>query len=240
MSVVLDGQLHDIVNILSASAGLGTAAMGLVDATKVFSCGGVSAAGFRHIVSALQGFLPAGQQPGGAAAFGREQILETLRANWLNGVPKADQKAKAKALVHLGLTSGNAAGLATAAGVDANVLTALTTKIAAGQPATPQELNVLGQFDAVLSAVLDAAYERADQRYRNVSKVLALFFSTLLGAIGGWVIADKGTSLAGYLSSSDFMIALMVGLSGTPLAPIAKDLTTTLQASVAAIRAVKR
>jgi hypothetical protein len=97
-------------------------------------------------------------------------------------------KAKAKALIHLGLTQGTASGWAAATGVDAAKLTSLAQKTAAGTTPNPDEINVLGQFDVIVSAVLDAAYERGDQKYRNASKVLATLVATRLGAIGGWIV----------------------------------------------------
>jgi hypothetical protein len=228
---ILTGNLSTILNYLSAAAGLGTAAMGLVDSTKAFG-GGPSNFGFGYIEKALTPFfVPA---PGGTTVFGKAEALRTLKANWLNGVAKADQKAKAKSLIHLGLTQGNAAALATAAGVDAAKLTALAQKTATGTKAEPEEINVLGQFDAIVSAVLDAAYERGDQKYRNACKVLAMGVATLLGVIGGWIVYGSG------MSGGQFVLCLVVGLSATPLAPVAKDLATSLQTAVAAVNVVKR
>lgn len=126
---ILNGNLGNILNLLSAAAALGTAAMGLVDATKAYR-GGPSNFGFDYIKSGIEPFLI--RSAGAPVAFGKTEILQTLKANWLNGVAKADQKAKAKSLIHLGLTQGNAAELAGAAGVDAAKLTSLAEKIANG------------------------------------------------------------------------------------------------------------
>jgi len=54
----LSGGLTAIVNLVLAAGGLGTAAMGLVDASKAF-WGGPSNFGFGHIASALKPFLVA-------------------------------------------------------------------------------------------------------------------------------------------------------------------------------------
>src|SRR5262249_7895034 len=113
---ILNGNLGNILNFLSAAAGLGMAAMGLVDAAKAF-CGGPSNFGFDFIKTAVAPFLT--DMQGARAVFGKAAVLRTLKANWLNGVDKADQKAKAKALIHLGLTPESAPQLAAAAGVDA-------------------------------------------------------------------------------------------------------------------------
>ncbi len=235
---ILSGDLSNILNFLSAAAGLGTAAMGLVDATKAF-CGGPSNFGFGYIKKAVEPFFV--KAPDAPTVFGKAQALRTLKANWLNGVAKVDQKAKAKALIHLGLTQGNAAALAAAAGVDAAKLTSLAQKTAAGTKPEPDEINVLGQFDVIVSAVLDTAYERGDQKYRNASKLLAMLVATILGAIGGWLVYGSASeSVWRYFGSWQFGLSLIVGLSATPLAPMAKDLATSLQAAVTAVRAVKR
>ena len=102
-----------LLNMIAAIGALGTAAMGLVDAFKVF-WGGPSNFGYGFIEAAVKRFVP--NTAGGPAAFGQTDVLRTLRANWLNGVAEADQKAKAKALIHLRLTKGDASALATLGG----------------------------------------------------------------------------------------------------------------------------
>ena len=82
--------------------------------------------------------------------------------------------------------------MAYAAGVDPAKLQSLAEKTAAGENVTQDEINVLGQFDAVLSAALDAAYERGDQKYRNAAKFLALVVSTIMGGVGGWIVFGNG------------------------------------------------
>jgi hypothetical protein len=219
----------DLVNMVVAAGGLGTAAMGVVDASKAF-WGGPSNFGFGYIADALDPFLA--PLPNYPAASSKAQILRTLRANWLNGVEKADQKAKAKSLIHLGLTKGNAQALANAAGVDATKLQSLADKTAAGTAVTQEELNVLGQFDAVLSAALDAAYERGDQKYRNAAKLLAMLLSTVMGGVGGWITFGS--------DYTNIILSLLVGVAATPLAPVAKDLASSLQAAAGVVGTLRR
>jgi hypothetical protein len=232
----LSGGLSQILNFLAAAGGLGTAAMGLVDATKAFG-GGPSNFGFGHIKKTLSPFLtPLGKT---SPTVGGADILQTLKANWLNGVAKADQKAKVKSLIHLGLTKGNAPALAQAAGVDPKLLESLADKTAEGKTkVSPEEMSVLGQFDAVLSAVLDAAYERGDQKYRNASKALAMLAATVMSIVGG--ITVFGNSTFPYISLDNFCLSVLVGISATPLAPVAKDLASSLQAAVNAVGSLKR
>jgi hypothetical protein len=230
-TAVID-DLPKITSILAAVGGLGTAAYGLVDACKAWG-GGVSNAGFGFIRESVEPFL----DPGGVSqAFGKADILATLRANWLNGVAKADQKAKAKSLIRLGLTPAGASRLAAAAGVDERELKACADRIHNGTDLTPQDLNILGRFDAIVSAVLDEGYERADQKYRNMSKFVAAVTAILLAAVGGALIYNG----ADYLTSRDFGIAILVGAVSTPFAPIAKDLSSSLAAAVKAVGSVKR
>lgn len=219
--------IASIGNIIAAVAALGTASMGLVDASKAFG-GGPSNFGFGLIRAGLSPFLPAE----GVGAYNRTLVLLTLRANWINGVDKSEQKAKAKSLIHLGLSKGNAAHLAQAAGVDGERLGSLAQKIASGDPATPEEINALGQFDAILSAVLDAAYERADQMYRNGCKAIATVIAVALGGVAGLVI--------GGVNSTDWIIGLIAGVTAVPLAPVAKDLVSSLQAAAAAVQTTRR
>lgn len=241
---LLNGQLGNILNLIAAIGGLGTAAMGLVDASKAF-WGGPSNFGFKFIAQTINRFLP--PATGGPTAFDGADILRTLKANWLNGVAVADQKAKAKALVHLQLSKGAAPALAALTGVDAAMLTSVAAKASAGGQVTTEELTVLGQFDVVLSAALDEAYERADQKYRNAAKLLAVIVATLLAVFGGWLIfadaaagAQGDGSLARYAGSWQFWGAVLVGVGAAPVAPIVKDLASSLQAAVAAVGAARR
>jgi hypothetical protein len=228
---VLSGSLTDIVNFIVAAGGLGTAAMGLVDASKAF-WGGPSNFGFGYVKESLDPFIT--PLDGSSPAFGKVRIVRTLKANWINGVAKADQKAKAKSLIHLGLTTDSARALAKAAGVDPDTMQSLAQKTARGQNVTQDEINVLGQFDTVLSAALDAAYERGDQKYRNAAKLLGLVCATILGVVGGWIVFGND------FTAGKIVLSLLVGLSATPLAPVAKDLASSLQAAAGAVGTLKK
>jgi hypothetical protein len=217
----------DIPGAIAAIAALGTAAFGLVDAAKAF-WGGPSNFGFGFITECLAPFADALAIADVGGAHGRNAFLNTVRANWLNGVPMADQKAAAKALIHLGLTPGNAPHLAAATGVDGARLAALAGKIAAGDPLDPDEVTLFGRFDAIVSAKLDTGFERADQRYRNAAKALAFGVSVILGIAAAPVVG------------ADLLEGVLVGVVATPLAPVAKDLTSSLAAATKALSLVKR
>ncbi len=233
---LLNTNLNSITDFMAAAGALGTAAFGLVDASKCFG-GGASNAGFSFIKRELAPFNKPLDSVGEGAPW------KTLRANWLNGVPKADQKATAKSLIRLSLKPENAEELAKATSLDAGRLAAIATSISTGSPLSTEDMNLLGRFDAVISAILDAAYERGDQQYRNTAKATAALVATILAVIAGGIIfysIEKTPSVTSYLSSSFFLLAALVGLISTPLAPVAKDVTSSLQAAVKAVNAARR
>ena len=136
----------------------------------------------------------------------------------------ADQKSIAKALVKLNLTRVSATEMARATGVDANVLASVAGKLGTGEGLTQQETDAYGRFDLLLSALLDQGYQRGDQRYRNSAKLLAVPVAVILALLGAWAI-DGGT-----LTTEDSIRATIGGLLATPLAPVAKDLSSAIQA----------
>jgi hypothetical protein len=81
----------DIPGAIAAIGALGTAAFGLVDASKAL-WGGPSNLGFGFIKECLEPFANALAVADTSGVHGRDTFLNTLKANWLNGVPMADQK----------------------------------------------------------------------------------------------------------------------------------------------------
>ncbi len=227
------GILQNLPSIITAMGGLGTAAFGLVDSTKVF-WGGVNRIGFTSIKNTVTRLTPGTPVNG----LSQAKILETLRANWYNGQDLASQKAVAKTLIKLGLNTGNAVAVADAAGVDRAALQSIVTKMTAGTALTSSESDVNGRFDLILTAMLDEAYQDGDQQYTNWTRVVAAIFAVLLAFLGGWTL--KGGVFGDYLMSNDLWRALITGVLAIPLAPIAKNLSSALAAAANAIQAVKK
>jgi hypothetical protein len=227
------GMLQSLPQIITAIGGLGTAAFGLVDSTKPF-WGGVNRIGFKRIARTTASLTP------GAAASGLTQakIIDTLRANWYNGTDLNSQKAIAKSLIKQGLNPGNASKLAHATGVDGTILQTVATKIVAGTPLASNETDVYARFDFTLTALLDEAYQRSDEAYISGTRVVASIFALALAFVGGWSL--NAGSLQAYLGSKDMWMALIAGLLATPLAPIAKDLSSALAAAVNTMQIIKR
>jgi len=222
--------LQNLPQIITAIGGLGTAAFGLVEATKVFG-GGVNHIGFKGIRTAVTPLMPPG------AALSQQKMLATLEANWFNGTDLGSQKAIAKSLIKLNLNAANAPELAAAAGVDSTTLTAVATNIASGTPLTPAQSDVYSRFDLIVTALLDEAYQRSDQTYSSGTKAWAMLFSILLALIGAVVLHTAGSQLTW---PQDLGEATLVGILATPLAPIAKDLSTALATAVNTLQLVKK
>jgi len=221
---------------VTAIGALGLAACALVDTSKTLPGGGVSKVGFACIEAAVNLFLPpapgAPLMPNLAGSF-----LYTLHANWISGMAAADQKAVAKSLIKLRLTPETSGQYATVTQVDPAVLAEVARRMTTGAALEAQHTNALGRFDLALTAILDAAYQRADQRYRNFSRLWAAVMSLILAGLGGFAIADPKLA---YLGTSQMWLALFCGLLAVPLAPITKDLTSALTAGVKMAQSLKR
>ena len=225
--------LQNLPDIITAIGGLGTAAFGLVDSTKPF-WGGVNRVGFNRIKSAVRALTP------GASSAGLTQakIVATLKANWYNGKDLASQKAIAKSLIKQNLNTGNSDDLAKATGVNSVVLKAVAGKVASGKALEQDETDVYSRLDFILTALLDEVYQDSDQAYTNWTRIWAAFFAVVLAFVGGWVL--KNVALADYWNTDDMWIALVAGLLATPLAPIAKDLSSALATAVNTMQAIKK
>jgi len=227
----------DLPSIVMAVGGLGTAAFGLVDATKIGPNGGISNAGFAFIQDTVREFLPgASRSKSLQGSRTAQDLLDVLHGNWINGRTLADQKAIAKSLLKLRLAPGTAPDFAKATGVDSTALSSVATSMTTGASLTPEQTNVLGRFDLALTALLDRGYQHADQRYRNAAKVLGMMFALVLALLGGWAISEAPAS---YFGSADMWIAVLGGFLATPLAPISKDVASALTAGVRAVQAMK-
>jgi hypothetical protein len=209
-----------IVEMISAVGALGTAATGLVDTTKIFGSG-ISYAGYPTIKQQLKPFDPLlSAIPEGAA-------YETIYGLWINGTAIEDQKAKVKALIKLGFSPSTAAALGTATGLPPAELTPLATNIANGVDLSPPQVNIYGRLDAILSSVIDAAYEKADQRYRNAAKALAAVIAIVLALLGGYAVNQSTDP-----PHASYWLYFLMGAIATPLAPVAKDITTAINTAV--------
>jgi hypothetical protein len=239
-----------LTQTITAVGGLGTAAFGLLEALKPV-IPWINWLGFPRIhrtVAALTPGVPSaaaapatpGAPPPPASAepplnaLPQSGIVNTLKSNWVNGTDLASQKAIAKSLIKLQLSAGNAAQIAAATNVDPNILKDVATNQSKGDALTQPQSDVFSRFDLIVTAILDDCYQRSDQFYRNCTRGLAALIALALAIAGCWVL-DGGT-----FKSDDFAMAILVGLLATPLAPIAKDLSTALATAVNTMQLVKK
>lgn len=224
---------------IAAVGALGTAAFGLVDSFKALPGGGISRSGFKFIRAAIVTLTPTVASLE-KTELSRDSILYTLLSQWINGVDKSNQISIAKSLIKLRLTPETAPALAAATGVDAAILTKVAAKIQAGTAVvsstqdpnalTPLESDIYGRFDLLLNTFLDQAYQRADQRYRNIAKVAAIPV-----ALGLALVA------AAYMDWTKYWApAVLIGLVSTPIAPIAKDIASAITTAAQAIQFGKK
>ncbi len=234
----VDQVTSNLGQIITAIGGLGTAAFGLLEACKPVMPW-INRIGFGGIRDAVAALSPEEANANSALnALPKNQILDSVRANWVNGTDLASQKAIAKSLVKLHLNAGNAAALAAQTSVDATVLKTVATKTAAGTALLQPESDLFSRFDLIVTAQLDAAYQHADQVYRNWTRALAAMIAVLLAVAGGWALGGK--EFWSMSDPSNLASAVLVGLLATPLAPIAKDISTALATAANTMQLVKK
>lgn len=220
--------LQGLPQVITAIGGLGTAAFGFVDASKAL-WGGVNNIGFGRIEKTVKSLTPGNP----TNALSQNKIIATLKANWFNGTDLASQKSIAKSLIKLNLGDTNAAALADTTGVDSSVLTTVAKSIRAGTALTTTQSDVYARFDLIITALLDETYQLADNVYRNWTRALAALAAIALALVGGFMVLDgSNPSIVGR--------SVLVGLLATPLAPIAKDLSTALATAVNTMQLVKK
>jgi hypothetical protein len=230
--------LANLPQVISAIGGLGTAAFGLLEAVKPV-VPGINHIGFDRIQKTVACLTP--NEPGARPpinALPQKNITDSLLANWVNGVDVGSQKAIAKSLIKLHLSPGNSAELALRTNVDPVLLQQVAASIVSGTALTQQQSDAYARFDLIVTATLDEIYQHADQVYRNWTRGLAAVIAILLAFVGGWSLEASG--FCAYLHSPAMGRALLIGLLATPLAPIAKDLSSALSAAVNTMQLVKR
>jgi hypothetical protein len=227
--------------VVTAIGGLGTAAFGLLEALKPFF-GSINRIGLSHIQETVAVLVPhqagEGLPPDPLNAPARKSILATIEANWVNGADLAAQKAVAKSLIKLHLSPGTAQTVAQNINVDPDTLRAIVVKTLAGTPLAQTESDVFSRFDLILTSMLDEAFQRSDQIYRNKTRTLAGLLAIVLALAGAWSL--EGRILFSRAHWHDLALAFLVGLISIPLAPIAKDISTALATAVNTMQVVKK
>jgi hypothetical protein len=227
--------------VITAIGGLGTAACGLLEALKPFF-GSINRIGLSRIQDTIASLTPTqsgeGVPPDPLNALPQKAVLATIEANWVNGADLAAQKAVAKTLIKFHLSPGTAETVAGNINIDPATLRSIAAKTLAGTPLAQAESDVFSRFDLIVTAMLDEAYQFSDQVYRNGTRTLAAFLAVLLALAGA--VSLEGRILFQRAHWHDIALAILVGVLATPLAPIAKDISTALATAVNTMQAVKK
>ena len=226
--------LRQLPQIVTAIGALGTASFGLVDASKVVAFGpiGINHIGFNGVKKTVMSLIPTG----GTNALPRANVIDTLKANWFNGTDLSSQKAIAKSLIKLNLSPENAEALAKVTGVDPAILLQAAIDMAAGRSLVSPQSDVYARFDLIVTAMLDETYQRSDNNYRNWTRAIAALVAVALALVAGYALNQQHV----IQKCIPWWESALVGLLATPLAPIAKDLSTALATAVDAMQKVKK
>jgi hypothetical protein len=216
-------KFDDVIATIAAMGGLGLAAMALVDALKAVPGGGVSRIGFGHIRKVLRMFDKVLVRAAG------DQWEAVIMAHWINGRDRDDQIGVIRSLLRLGLNPDTADQLAVIGNVDAAALGKAAGKLTAGSALSEAEINLIGRVEAAVEAHLDAAFDLAEQAYRNTARALSGLVAVVLAVTAGILLSTPAEPI-------DPRIAALIGLLAVPIAPIAKDLVSALTASARAVR----
>jgi hypothetical protein len=250
--------LTSLPQVITAIGGLGTAAFGALDASKSV-VPWINNIGFPRIKELVVSLTPleTGLNAAGQAvqtgpppnALPQKGVLDTLLANWVNGTDLASQKSIAKSLIKLHLSAGNAAELAAKTNVDPILLQSVAANIVAGKSLAQDESDAYSRFDMIVTAMLDEVYQHADQVYRNWTRALAGAIAVALAVIAGASLfpqtttdkfATDGALWSAYIASRYVWQAFLVGLLATPLAPIAKNLSSALATAVDTMQSIRK
>lgn len=232
MDANLPTSIPQLSTIILAVGALGTAAFGLVDAFKALPGGGVSHFGFGFVSKVIKQLIP----DGAATGLSRDTILESLKSQWINGTaPVTDQVNIGKSLIKLQLTPATAPAMAQATGVNAAILTQVAASMQTATPLLPAQSDVYGRFDLALTTLLDQAYQRGEQRYRNAAKACAVVIAVALAVATNQTLPGS----ANHPHPITEWQAVLLGLIATPIAPVAKDLASAVQTASKAIQAWK-
>jgi hypothetical protein len=207
--------MNDLGTIVLAAGALGTAAFGIVEGFKWTSLG---EAGFGKLLDLL-----------GA-------LREPLRVSYgpqfealLRGEYRGDRQDFIRVLrqgARVGLTPENAPAIAAQLGsVSPNELVDAATAVQQGRELTAAQRNIIGRFELAADTRVDAALTMALSQYAGANRITASLVAIIVAVVVGIYL------------EANMVLAVVVGIAAIPLAPIAKDVASAIQAATQALRA---
>jgi hypothetical protein len=156
---------------------------------------------------------------------------DTIRQGVRLGLPFLSSTAATKliaAIWHMDAKHSQALALAMQAPSAGRTPTA--TDAATPQLSDQDAAALAGRFATALDARINAAFQLADERYDSVARTLAGVVSLIL-AIVFKLSMPPTTSLS-------WPLVIAIGLVAVPLAPVAKDLSSSLQNALTAFKSI--
>lgn len=213
---------------VGAAGVLGTASFGIVEALKWTRLG---VAGFGHI----RGYLGQALEDALRVAYGAD-YSRLLAAQY-----RQDSKTQAviaKSLrqgVRIGLTPQNAEAIARFLGsVEAQSLSAAAKKVEESAALTDADRAAIGRFELAADARIESALSRAQDVYIGTMRCAASVCAILLAEVGAMFLGSNELTVP--VDPHMLLLGLFLGVVAVPLAPIANDIVTALQAVTQALR----
>jgi hypothetical protein len=214
--------------VVGGIVGIGIAAFGTVDASRtMFS--NIDYLGFNYVQEMVVTLTPEGDGIP-ENTLSQADILKAVKANWMIGLDLAFQKESAKSFVKMHLTPANAAAVAKRINLNPALLVAAAAHAADGVMLSVQEIDIHERFELVVTALLDQAFQEASRVYRNGMRSLASMFCVVLSLSAAWVLEGRVLFQPGH--SGDIGMALLGGLAATPIAPLAKEVSSAVAMAI--------
>ena len=209
--------MEHLGTIVLAVGALGTASFGIVESLKWTAIG---LAGFGQILRMLGAPVMAALK----VAYG-DEYSELLRAQYRSNRSAGTLPTTLRQGARIGLTPETAPSLATFVGVvEPQALEEIARALQSRKQLKDEQKALLGRFELALDARIDAALTLAESHYVGTIRMLAsLVAVTIALAVG---LTRDTVSL---------FEATVVGLAAVPVAPMAKDLASALQAASKAL-----
>ncbi len=224
---------NNIGTMIVAAGALGTAAYGVIDGLKTSSF--ISCFGFGHLRRQLDRFSPVFR-----AAYG-DDYAEVLALYYAKDRASEAFMADLRQNVRLGLSALKEEGIREIEDVlqgrspeHIALLTNVREALAAGEDPERQAQIDFARLEALVMSRLDAGAAAAENAFKGKMKLSATVAALALSFLGLSVLVCAGEMV---LSGASIGLALMVGIVAVPIAPVAKDVASGLNAAMKALRA---
>ncbi len=220
----------NFVDIILAAGALGTASFGIVEGLKWTPLGTI---GFKSIQKKLGNTVMKALE----SAYGPD-FLDYLTSLYRNSKSSGELSKTIRQGVRIGLTENIARGLAKSVGVvDGVILESVAKSLESGEELSQIQRSILGRFELALDARIDSALADANTKYVGGMRVAASLFSIIISVATAITLFFTESSISGLFTMAGILIqSVIIGLVAVPIAPIAKDIVSAIQAASKTVR----